>query len=142
MAALTKAREAKRWAGTPGYVVSYGVAASQIIYGGALVALDAAGQAIPASDAASIKVIGVAEETVKSGTTAGEDKVLVRRGAVTAFANADGANKLTIADIGVVCFVADDQTVQDSGAANDAKVGVLVQVDDNNAWVHVGVGAP
>lgn len=142
MTAQTKAREAKRWAGSPGVLVSYGVAASQTIYAGALVALNVAGHAIPATDTAGLKVVGVAEETVRSSVSDGEDKVLVRRGAVTAFANAGGPNALTIADIGTDCYVADDQTVQDSGATHDVKVGVLVQLDDNNAWAHVGVGAP
>ena len=142
MTALAKAREVQRWGGTPGILASYGVAASQTIYGGALVGLNAAGYAIPATDTASITVVGVAEATVKSSATAGEDKVRIRRGAVQLFANASGANALTIADIGSVCYVADDQTVQDNGAANDVKVGVMLQLDDAGVWVHVGVAAP
>lgn len=141
MAALTKERPTRRWSGTPGVLVSYGVAASQTIYAGALVALNASGHAIPAADTASITVVGVAEETVKSSATAGDDKVLVRRGAVHAFAN-DATNALTIGGIGSVCYVADDQTVQDANATNDVKVGVMLQLDDAGVWVHVGVGAP
>ena len=142
MAALTKARATKRYAGTTGVLLSYGVAASTTIYAGALVALNAAGHAVPAADTAGLKVVGVAEETVKSGTTAGGDKVLVRRGAVYAFENAAGANALAAGDLATVCYVADDQTVQDTGAANDVKAGVLLNLDDDGAWVHVGVGVP
>ena len=142
MTALTKAREVQRWGGSPGVLVSYGVAASQTIYGGALVALNAAGHAIPATDTADITVVGVAEATVKSSATAGEDKVRIRRGAVQLFANATGTNKLTIADIGSLCYVADDQTVQDDGATKDVKAGVMLQLDDNGVWVNVCVAAP
>ena len=143
MTALAKERATQRWSGTPGVLVGYGMAANQTIHGGGLVALNAAGYAVPAADTASFKVAGVAEETVKSGSVAGADKVLVRRGAVHLFAKAAGANTLTIADIGTVCYVADDQTVQDDGAANDVKAGVVLQLDDDGGvWVHVGVGAP
>jgi len=141
MTALTAARDAKRWGGMPGVLIEYGVAASQKIYQGALVALNSAGYAIPAADTASTTVVGVAESTVNSGTTAGEDKIIVRRGAVHAFAN-DATNALTIADAGKVCYVKDDQTVQDDGAANDIKAGVMLQLDGSDVWVHVGVGAP
>ena len=142
MTALTKARATQRYAGSPGVLLQYPMAANQTIYGGGLVALDAAGHAIPAADAASLTIAGVAEETAKSGASAGVDQVEVRRGAVHAFANAAGANALTIADIGSVCYVADDQTVQDAGAANDVKAGVMLQLDDAGVWVHVGVAAP
>ena len=121
-------------------VMRYGMAANQTIYAGGLVSLNAAGHAIPAADTASTTSGWVAEETMTSGATAGEDKVLVRRGAVHAFAN-DTTNTLTIADIGSVCYVADDQTVQDDGATNDVKVGVVLQLGDAGVWVHVGVGA-
>ena len=142
MTALTQEREARRWAGLPGVLVPCAAAASQTIYAGALVALNAAGHAVPAAAAVGLRIAGVAVETVKSGPGAGTDKVIVRRGAVHLFANAAGANRLTQADVGAVCYVADDQTVQDDGGTNDVRVGVMLQLDDDGVWVHVGVGAP
>ena len=52
MAALTKERNTKRYAGTPGVIMSYGMAASTTICGGGIVQLNSAGHAHPAKGSA------------------------------------------------------------------------------------------
>ncbi len=90
----------------------YPVVASTTIYAGALVALDGAGNAKPASKATRLKFVGVAQAGAKNGTTAGEVSVLVRRG-VFGFKK---ATTLTKVDIGSDAYALDDQTVTDVSA--------------------------
>ncbi len=135
MAALTAARNTVQ-AGWDAYQnrLSYPVAASTKIYAGAMVALNAAGFAIPAS-ATAIKVVGVAEATVDN--TAGANAALsvsVRRGSFPF--NNKAADLVTQADIAApaLCYVDDDNTVRHTATGSIA-AGRPLGIDANGMVV-------
>jgi hypothetical protein len=120
-------------------------AASVIIYVGALVAVDASGNALPAADTAGLKVIGRCEGMPGPGITgldvnnasgsAGDVKVNIKRG-VFKFDNSTG-NAVTAAQIGKACYVEDDHTVNKDGGTNHIKAGRVIGLDDagTSVWV-------
>jgi len=130
MAGLTEARNTKELhIGAVHYNYEREVA-SGTIYAGALTAQNAAGKAVPASDAASLVVLGRAEATVAAGET-----LVIRRGAYL-YDNATAtAEVLTVADIGAGCFVIDDHTVGKVGGTNKIKVGIVLDVTDDGVAV-------
>lgn len=105
------------------------VAAAVRIFQGALVALDAAGDAVNASSATT-NVRGVAMHGVDNTEGAAGDHRIETRKGVFKFAN----NGLTRADIGTDVNVTDNQTV---GGAGPAVAGKLVDVDASGAWVRI-----
>ena len=116
----------------------YKVEGATTIFAGSIVALNAAGFAVPASDTAGLVVIGRAEEQVDNSAGADGDKeVLVAKGVFKWAAGVGIAQAL----IGRVVAVADDQTVADPAnvaITNDITVGILEEIDaDGDAWVAV-----
>lgn len=130
MAALAQDRSTPR---RTGRFVSLPVAAATIIYAGAMVARDAAGNAVPASDTAGLVVLGRAEAQIDNQLGAAGDLAILVRGGVYAYAHSG----LTPAAIGKPAFVSDDQTVAAS-STNAVLAGYLVDVDDSGAWVALG----
>lgn len=88
------------------------VAASAILYNGALVALNLSGYAVPAdATTAGLRVIGVASAKAdNTGGSAGAIKVRVERG-VFGMKNSATVQALSAADVGRPCFAVDDCTV-------------------------------
>lgn len=122
-----------------GSVFNYPLAAATVIYQGTLVALDASGDAVPASDAAALRVVGRAEETVdNSDGDAGDLTINAKRG-VFKFANS-GTAAVDANDKGKVCFVEDDQTVAET-STHKCKAGRVLDVEDDGVWVDVGATA-
>lgn len=108
------------------------------IYKGGLVALNAAGYAVAATDSATdVRVVGVADENVDC-TVQGAKKVRVRSGRAFLFA----ASSITQAMLGDTMVVVDDQTVDDAGGAtNDVTVGHLIEyVSSTSGWVFIPLG--
>ncbi len=117
----------------PGLSLSLPAAAATLIFAGTLVALDAAGNAVPASDATLLVVVGRAVATVdNSAGLAGAQAVLVERG-VFKYANS-GANALDPDDKGKWAFVEDDQTVAET-SAHKVKAGRVVDVEADGVWI-------
>lgn len=113
---------------------SFPLAAAQIIYAGAIVALNASGYAVPAANTAGLKVVGRATEQVdNSGGAAGDLSVPVDAGVFGL-----SYSGLTIADIGKDVYISDDNTVAASG---DVFAGKLVDLDDTYAWISIEPGA-
>lgn len=106
--------------------------AGATIYAGAMVALNADGKAVPAADTAGLKVIGRSESMVESG-----EKVMVKNGCFR-YANSASTAKITRAEIGSVCYVANDQTVSKSAGTNSIAAGAVYDVDGRGVWVLVG----
>lgn len=100
------------------------------IYAGALVALNTAGKAVPASDTAGLTVVGRAEITAESGKM-----VTVKTGCFL-YGNSTSA-AVTAAEVGKVCYVADDQTVAKTGT-NSIVAGLVYDIDKKGVWVLVG----
>lgn len=124
MAALAAAYEVVY---KPGNIVLYKIAASTTIYKGALVALDTDGFLIPiAHGTASLKYVGVAEETVENDGADGAASVRV--GKLGSFVYAGTAVQ---ADVGKEAYAVDDNTIQigTGGLTNQYKVGTVLGVE-------------
>lgn len=114
------------------------LAAGVTIWAGTMVALNAAGNAIPAADTAATRVIGRAEQTGNNtGGAAGDVSIVVKPGCFKY--NNDATNPVTIASVGLACFVRDDNTVAvAAGPANDIKAGIVIRVEADGVFVDLG----
>lgn len=112
------------------------VAANARIFGGSLVAINAAGFAVPGSTAVGITGCGCAEARAdNSGGAAGAIRVRVSV-RPSQFANSAAADAITLADIGADCFIVDDQTVaKTDGAGTRSRAGRVFDVDADGVWV-------
>lgn len=118
-----------------GASVSLPVAAATALFAGGLIALNAAGDAVAASDAAGLKVIGrCAADVDNSGGSAGDATVVVERG-VFRYANS-GDDTLTKADVGGSAIVEDDETVGDGTTpTHNIVAGLILAVDADGVWI-------
>jgi len=115
-----------------GELLAASVASNTTLYAGAMVALNATGYAVPASDATGLKVLGRCEASVVNAGADGAAIVTIRRG-VFRWANGD---TFTRADIGTLAVVEDDATVQKAASATyDIIAGLIVDVDSDGVWV-------
>jgi hypothetical protein len=116
------------------------IAATTTVWNGSLVANNAAGALIPASDTAGITVLGRASRRMVNPT--GAAAAVVPAGKVEAgcykFATT-GGNALTIVDVGKNAYVLDDQTVvRAAGTTNSIIAGIVDSIDpDGGVWVKV-----
>lgn len=112
------------------------VAANVRIFGGALVAINAAGFAVPGQVAVGLKGAGVAEiRADNSGGAAGDIRVRLNRQPCR-FDNSAAADAITLADIGGDCFIVDDQTVaKTNGGGTRSRAGKVFDVDADGVWV-------
>ncbi len=111
------------------------VAAATIIYLGTLVARDANGRAVPASDTAGLRVIGRAEEQAdNSDGDAGDINVKIRLGCFKFANSAD--NAIDADDLGKMAVVEDDQTVAET-STNLVCAGRImgIDADDDGVWI-------
>lgn len=114
------------------------VAADVVIFAGALVALNAAGNAVPASTATGLVPRGRANEHVDTtGLAAGALSVTSDVG-VFRFANSAAADEITRAHIGDVAYIVDDQTVAlTDGTGTRSAAGTIRDVDAAGVWVEI-----
>ncbi|WP_420553982.1 hypothetical protein [Neptuniibacter marinus] len=133
--ALSKDRNTKR---REGIQHSDPVAAATKIYAGALVCLDASGNAVPGSTSTTLTARGRAEEYVdNSGGAAGDERVETRRG-VFLFNNSATTDEITRADIGNDCYIVDDETVaKTNGTSTRSVAGKIHDVESAGVWVEL-----
>lgn len=130
MAALTADRNTTERSGVD---FSHPVAAATVIFAGSIVALNAAGDAVPGDNVATLVPIGRAEQYIDNSAGAAGDASIAVKAGVFSFEN-DAT--LTRAHIGDLAYLIDDQTV---GVAGDS-VGVkIVDVDTDGVWVKLGL---
>jgi hypothetical protein len=133
MTALTQDRASLR---RPGEQMEPPVGANARIFAGALVAINAAGFAVPGATGATLKGAGVAER--RADNTGGADGAIRVRLSKTpyAFANSAAADAITLADIGSDCYMVDDQTVaKTNGGGTRGRAGRIYDVDVDGVWV-------
>ncbi len=109
------------------------------IFRGAIVGL-AGGYAAPAGSACT-KVVGIAESEVDNtlpGHAVGAKRVRVRQGTFKV-ANSAGADALAIADLGNLCYAADDQTVAKTAGQNLPVAGTVIGVEPDGVWVQMNL---
>ncbi|WP_051361133.1 hypothetical protein [Desulfuromonas sp. TF] len=120
-----------------GILVALLVITNDIIYGGSLVAVNAAGYALPGGDTAGLIFQGVADGRAdNTGGADGAKSVIVRRRGEFRFAS---ASNLTQANVGDAVFLEDDQTVALAGDVDqDIYCGVITEVvGANDCWVDI-----
>lgn len=110
-----------------GYVLSYGIAASEEIFEGMFVEMDAGGDLTSAGTAAITKqCLGVALERKTGGSSDSDVSALVLVGAII-----QHAVTATLADIGAVVYLSDDQTATLTAAATSGVLGRIVAIGDS-----------
>lgn len=137
MAALTKDRNTRQKAGGAARHGRRGVAAGVVIYLGALLAKNAAGYLVPATDAAARTVVGISEEHVDNSVgSAGALKCSYVTGVEAELENAGGA--IALANLGRGCYVADDQSVTTRAVSvNKVLVGVVQEFSTSKVWAFI-----
>jgi len=121
-------------------LIGFGVKASTSIEAGKMVAIDATGYAVPASDAANLMVVGMADEAVDNSSGASGDKtVLVRRGKAFLYKN-DATHPVAQAHMGQVVYVKDASTVDSDGGTYAVVAGRCVGLETGGVWVETFTG--
>ena len=116
------------------------VAASTIIYGGSIVALNQAGYVVPASADPTLFVVGVAVATADNSAGAAADVLVDIERGVFSMNNSSSTSALTDNDIGRVCYAADDNTVARITAIGTLPpVGKCMGLDGSDVLVEVGL---
>lgn len=135
MVALAAERNAPRRDGTD---YNDPVAAATKIFAGALVCLNAAGDATKGATALNLKVIGRAKATAdNSAGAAGAISVETETG-VFRFANSAAGDLIARADIGASAYIVDDQTVaKTNGGGTRSVAGTIVDVDAQGVWIRI-----
>jgi len=134
--ALTAGRDTPARAGT-----QHGdpIAANVVIYQGALVVLDASGNARPGYTATGLLPRGRAVRTVNNAGGLAGAAIVESEAGVYRYANSAAGDAITRAEIGDQCFIVDDETVAKTSATNTRSVaGVIVDVDALGVWVRIG----
>lgn len=110
--------------------------AAEKIFAGALVAADASGFVTKGATATTLTYLGRAEESKdNSAGAAGAQTITVRRGKAFKWKNS-GADAVTQASVGKVCYIVDDETVAATNGTNTrSAAGVVVGLDSDGVWV-------
>jgi hypothetical protein len=133
--ALTQDRMTKRRSGD---AFNDPVAASTTLFAGALVCLNAAGNAVPGSASTTLVARGIAVERVVNSGSAGDERVETIRGCFP-FKNSASGDLITRADIGKPAYIVDDQTVaKTDGTGTRSAAGLIIDLDDDGVWVDIG----
>jgi len=119
-----------------GELIAIPVATGVIIYAGALLAVNAAGYAVPGVTSAALTYVGRADESIDNAEGAdGNATVMVRRNMAFMFNNLP-ADAVTQASLGALCYIVDDETVAGSdGAGSRSAAGIVLGVESNGVWV-------
>lgn len=144
MTAITAPRKIARRGPMVDY--SYGIKATSVIIQSGLVVL-LAGYAIggrvgvDSTEAGTMQCVGVAAESATGGAADADVRIKVESGEF-GFANSTSGDLITVADIGKVCYLADNQTVAKTSNTNVRCIaGRITGVDtDGTVWVRVGPG--
>lgn len=127
MAALAANRSFKR-AGTVRRLTKALVAANAVFWHGAIVAVNAAGYAVPATDTAALKVIGICWGTTVNNT-GGANGALVIDVAEGDFEMVNAGGAVTQASFLKAVYIATDNEVTTAAvAANDIVAGIGVDI--------------
>ncbi len=112
------------------------VATATTIYNGALIAVNAGGFIVNASDAAAIKVIGIALEQVINAGADGAKTIPYYTGLDVELNNAGGA--IVAAGNMALCYVSDNNSVTTAAVAvNDVIAGYVTEFTAAKVFVYV-----
>lgn len=116
----------------------HSVAAGENCFAGTIAVMNATGFAEPGSTATGLVALGVFSKQYDNSAGADGDMVAeIERGHFQ-FANSEGADEITITDIGSDCYIVDDQTVAlTDGTSTRSRCGVIDDVDAGGVWVRI-----
>ncbi|HAF44702.1 MAG TPA: hypothetical protein DCK83_07125 [Gallionellaceae bacterium] len=119
-----------------GELISAPIAANVKAFAGGLAAANATGYATPGAVATTLTYLGRFEETVdNTGGAAGAKNVQIRRKKAFKFKNS-GADAVTQASLGKVCYIVDDETVALTNGGNTrSAAGTVIGLDADGVWV-------
>jgi hypothetical protein len=118
-----------------GLELEFPVKGATCIFGGSMVAVDSTGYAIPAANAAGLKLVGIAMEQADNRSGA-NGSLSIRVRTVGAFKFS--ATSITQANIGADMYVVDDQTFDDVDPGQGIKCGKLVKyVSATEGWIKI-----
>ena len=124
-----------------GIAIPLMMAMSKTIEEGELVAINAEGAAVPATDTGAVRLMGRAESSVTTDATQANTPVTITRNREYLLKN-DGTNPVTAADIGTIVVLKGKNTIAKPEVGDTASalaVGMLTGVDYNGqAWVSIG----
>lgn len=120
-----------------GHQLNLPVAASAVIYAGALVCLNSSGFAVKGITSTTLKAAGVARARVdNTGGADGALRLEVDRQGLHQFANSASGDAITLADVGSSVYIVDDQTVaKTSGSSTRSLAGKVADVDAAGVWI-------
>ena len=132
---LTQDRDTKS---KPGVDYSAPAAAGILVHAGALLVLDASGNATPGETATTLTAAGRAKDRVdNTGGAAGDEQVPYDKG-VFHYKNSAAADEITRAEIGDDCYIVDDETVaKTDGTGTRSIAGKIDEIDANGVWVKI-----
>lgn len=104
--------------------------ANETIPAGAIVCVDATGQAVNGADTAGLICMGRAEAA--ASYAAGDREIVVSRGV---FLYANNAGAVLQADVGKIANIVDNQTVTDAATVNSIGCGYIEEVTAEGVWV-------
>lgn len=119
-----------------GELIEVPLAANANVFAGGIAVANATGYAAPGSTAANLTYLGRFEAQVdNTGGADGAKSVVVRRGKAFKFKN-DGADPVTQASLGKICYIVDDESVaaMDGGSTRSA-AGIVFGVDTDGIWI-------
>jgi len=117
----------------------FGVYQASKIYGGSIVMLNATGYAVKGATATGQIAVGRAKYQVDNSSGASADLNVEVETGVFLYANSADTDLITIAEIGDVCYIVDDNTVAKTNGTNTrSAAGVIADVDSDGVWVRFG----
>lgn len=116
--------------------IAVAVAQNEHIYVGSLVCISNT-LAYSAADVAGYTLLGFAENEVdQTGDSYDASRMVIARQGTVQVANGGG---YTLADVGTLAYIADNQTVTTAVAvSNDVPAGIIFDVDDGGVWIDIG----
>lgn len=135
---MTAATQNRNTPQRPGLSRHLALAAGAECFAGTIAVINANGYGEPGTTATGITAAGVFKHYASNvHGTDGDQAVQVERGNFR-LENSAGADEITAADIGTVCFIVDDQTVaKTSGTDTRSPAGLVDDVDDTGVWVNI-----
>jgi hypothetical protein len=133
---LSAGRNTQVWAGE---LREQPAGAGTRIFKGALVMRNAAGFVVRGAAATGATGVGMAEVDVDNTAGAnGAKTVRYSAGVVARFLNSSAGDLIAQADVGLVCWIADDDRVaKTNGGGTRSRAGIVEAVDAQGVWVRL-----
>jgi hypothetical protein len=124
-----------------GQQFSYPLAAVKV-YAGSIGVINASGHLTKGATATGLKCVGrIKAQVDNSAGVAAAVNGEVENG-LFCWKNSAAADAITLAEVGTVCFIVDDETVaKTSGGGTRSPAGIIEDVDSGGVWVRMGQDA-